>query len=179
MADLGFTLSRRVLRSLAAELDSTGEGLVSLPELVVWYDKQVKDALKRERSRQVGWRKHYYRLSAACALPKHVRIVLAWLVIWACFTALALLAVIYSRVLGPATTRSMLLSWGLAQAQAYTLEEPLLILLAIMLPWLIDSLTSNELTGQICGSIVSAITGTFVAPVKAGFASLRRIIWPA
>lgn len=178
MADLGFTLSARGLRALVAELDNTREGLISFPEFVMWYDAEVKKAVERERLRRIGWRSHYARLSAACTLPPRVRIAIAWLLMWSIFTALALLAVIYSRVLGASTTRLMLLSWGLAQAQSYTVEEPILILLAMLLPWIIDSLTSNELSGQICGSFVTVFVNTFVAPLKAVAGKLRGIIFP-
>jgi hypothetical protein len=41
MTDLGFHLSRRGIIKLQRELDTSGEGLVSLQELVVWYNKMV------------------------------------------------------------------------------------------------------------------------------------------
>ena len=82
----------------------------------------AQEAIERERRRQSGWRKQWARFKTAVTLPLYVRIALAWLFMWGLFVGLALIAVIYSRVLGPTQTRGLLYGWCFAQGQAYTLE---------------------------------------------------------
>jgi hypothetical protein len=69
MDDLGFQLTSRGIIKLQRELDRTGEGLVSLQELVIWYDTKVTLAIERERKRRTGWRKHWARAKAADVEP--------------------------------------------------------------------------------------------------------------
>jgi hypothetical protein len=96
---------------------------------------------------------------------------------WAIYVALAMIAVIYSVVFGAETTRLMLFSWSLATAQAYSIEEPIIIALSILLPWVIDTLTSNEVTGEFLGSLVSALVSNCVAPIQAGVRTLRVLLF--
>ncbi|KAJ1629684.1 hypothetical protein T492DRAFT_840620 [Pavlovales sp. CCMP2436] len=183
MDDLGFNLTGRGLRELQRELDWTGEGLISLQELVLWYSKMVIGAVERERRRRTGWRKQWARANQACALPPRVRFVISWLLMWAIFAALAMIAVVYSVLFGHETTRLMLFSWGLAQSQTYSLEEPIIIVSSILLPWVIDTLSSNEVTGEILNEYVGGIISNCVAPIEAVFRSVfravRMLVFPA
>ncbi|KAJ1632394.1 hypothetical protein T492DRAFT_905142 [Pavlovales sp. CCMP2436] len=139
LRDLGFTLSRHRLAALELELqDRDGsdgrEAGITLNGLVYWYDGIVTQAVERELARHSGWRKYMPRLPS---IPPIVRIVLAWLLVWAIFVALALVAVVYARVFGPATTQLILFSWCLGEFQSIAVQEPLLIILAALLPVLL------------------------------------------
>ncbi|KAJ1630048.1 hypothetical protein T492DRAFT_1117319 [Pavlovales sp. CCMP2436] len=187
----GFHLSQRGILKLQRELDPSGEGLVSLQELVHWYNMMVDNAIERERKRQTGWRKHLARVKRACTLPPHVRLVVAWLLMWGLFAALSMLAVVYSAVFGHETTKLMLFSWCIACAHTFTIEvrtepyprpacarvatcegglahasfaaplrrpqEPTMISMSILLPWLGEQLTSNVLVGRIVTKLVSPV----------------------
>ncbi|KAJ1636383.1 hypothetical protein T492DRAFT_959500 [Pavlovales sp. CCMP2436] len=157
MTDLGFHLSRRGILKLQRELDTSGEGLVSLQELVLWYNTMVDKAIERERKRKTGWRKHWARAKRACTLPPRVRLVIAWLLMWGLFAVLSMLAVVYSVVFGHETTKLMLFSWSIACAQTFTFEEPIMIAMSILLPWLGEQLTSNVLVGRIVTKFVSPV----------------------
>ncbi|KAJ1628152.1 hypothetical protein T492DRAFT_1020329 [Pavlovales sp. CCMP2436] len=163
MESFGFHLSTRGVLKLQRELDVSGEGLVSLQELVLWYSKMVSSAVKRERRRTTGWRKHWACAKQACALPRRVRIVIAWLLMWGTFAALAMLAVVYSVVFGHETTKLMLFSWSLAEVQVFAIEEPIVIAMAILLPWLSERLTNSELFGETLSSVVSSGASLCVA----------------
>ncbi|KAG8462819.1 hypothetical protein KFE25_001592 [Diacronema lutheri] len=141
---LGFRFTRAALRSLAAELDSSGEGRISFGELIAWFDAQVQRALDREERWARGWRKCAGGALARCAPPPALRIAAAWTAMAAIFATLALLAITYSRAFGPGTTRSMVLSWGLAEAQALALEEPIAIALTVLVPSCLASVCGEE-----------------------------------
>jgi len=158
LADMGFTATRARVRKLAKELDVTGEGSITLAEFVVWYDLEVKEAIHREMRRQKGWRRHWARFKERITPPWYIRIALCWASVWAIYVALALIAVVYARLFGPETTRLMLFSWTLAEFQTLTLEEPILIALGILIPFLIDALTSNEYMAEL----VNVFMGTSV-----------------
>jgi len=167
MHDLGFTISRRRLTALARELSGGGnEAGITLASLVLWYDGMVQKAIGREFARQSGWRKHAAALGRATTLPPRVRIVIAWLLLWAVFVALALLAVVYGRVLGPQLTRLALTSWSLAQMQTFLLQEPVLIAALALLPSLIDRLASYDVCGEQLASLVDAIVSAMLRPIK-------------
>ncbi|KAJ1636386.1 hypothetical protein T492DRAFT_959521 [Pavlovales sp. CCMP2436] len=157
MTDLGFHLSRRSILKLQRELDTSGEGLVSLQELVLWYNTMVDKAIERERKRQTGWRKHWARAKRACTLPPRVCLVIAWLLMWGLFAALSMIAVVYSGVFGHETTKLMLFSWCIACAHTYTFEEPFMISMSILLPWLGEQLTNNVLVGRMVTKFVSPV----------------------
>jgi hypothetical protein len=88
-----------------------------------------------------------------------------------------MIAVIYSVVFGAETTRLMLFSWSLAQTQTYSIEEPIVIALAILLPWVIDGLTSNEVSGELLSSLVEALVSNCVAPIQAIVGTLRALLF--
>jgi uncharacterized membrane protein len=78
----------------------------------------VQKAIARKYTQQSSWRKHWARAKQACNPHPLVRIVVAWLLIWGVFVALALLSVVYARVFGPQLTQLALTSWSLAQVTA-------------------------------------------------------------
>ncbi|KAJ1626393.1 hypothetical protein T492DRAFT_210242 [Pavlovales sp. CCMP2436] len=162
MHDMGFTLSRRRrLAALSRELGGGGEREgITLTALVLWYDGMVQKAIIRIRDRklerQSGWNKHAAALGRSAGLPPLVRIALAWLLAWAVFVALALLAVVYARELGPINTQLALGSWGIAQAQCFSLQEPILITVLVLLPALLDKLAAGDLAGELLASGLSA-----------------------
>ncbi|KAJ1615768.1 hypothetical protein T492DRAFT_99769 [Pavlovales sp. CCMP2436] len=162
MHDMGVKLSRRrrlvaLLRELSGRDDGAG---ITLTALVLWYDGMVQKAIIRIRdrklARQLGWRKHAAALGRSTSLPPLVRIALAWMLLWAVFVALALLAVVYARELGPINTQLALGSWGIAQAQCFSLQEPILITVLVLLPALLDKLAAGDLAGEMLASGLSA-----------------------
>jgi hypothetical protein len=84
--------------------------------------KKAQNAFEQEERRKHGWRKHVARLSAAFRLPPRAKLVIAWATMWTIFGVLGLLAITYSRVFGPAQTKLMVISWGMAEGQALMLE---------------------------------------------------------
>mmetsp|Transcript_23863 Transcript_23863/g.59455 ORF Transcript_23863/g.59455 Transcript_23863/m.59455 type:complete len:134 (+) Transcript_23863:1-402(+) len=118
----------------------------------------VDKAIERERKRQTGWRKHWARAKRACTLPPRVRLVIAWLLMWGLFAVLSMLAVVYSVVFGHETTKLMLFSWCFACTQTFTVEEPFMIAMSILLPWLSEQLTNNVLVGKIFAKVVSPVS---------------------
>jgi len=164
MRDLGFTLSRRRLAALASELDGGGdEAGIKFTALVRWYDGLVQKAINRKLERQSGWRKHAAALGRATTLPPRVRIVIAWLLVWAVFVALALLAVVYGRVFGPQQTQLVITSLGIAQAQTISLQEPLLIVVLALLPALIDRIAPADSFGA---EFIGSWAEVFLTPIR-------------
>jgi len=95
-----------------------------------------------------------------------VRIAISWLLVWAVFVVLGLLAVVCGRVFGPQLTWLALASWGLAQMQTFLLEEPVLIAVLTLLLSLIDRLASSDVCGDQLGSTVEAIVSSMLRPIK-------------
>lgn len=165
----------------------------------------VKEAIWREARRQKGWRKQWARLQPYVTPPPLVKIAIAWLVMWACFAALAAIAITFAFVFGPERTRLLLFSWTFAEGQTLFLEvrererarrcacqrcyararahtarrcmaharaaaeqEPLIIAMTIVLPYVMDALTANGVIGEVFNEVFANVVGAVVASFKSG-----------
>jgi hypothetical protein len=154
--DLGFRLGRKRRRDIAAELDSDGDGLIDLQELARWYGAIVEQEAERELRRSRGLGGMLRRLGAKLAPPPHIKLATAWLVMWSLFIAEAMLAVVYARSFGNDATRLMFLSWGIAEVQLLAIEEPLLIVVSVLLPSCFDRALDG--TGALGAAISVGLT---------------------
>jgi hypothetical protein len=170
LRELGFRLTKRRVRMLSEQLDADGSTEVSYAELVVWYDSMVVEAVERMERRQRGWRKHAAALGRALTIPPWAKVALAWLAMWGAFTAMAMVSITLSLLIGQEQTRLMLFSWTLAETQTLCVEEPLIIALSAILPFIMDRLTSNPLVAEVVESLFSHSIGACISMAK-GLAS--------
>ena len=51
-------------------------------------------------------------------------------------------------------------------------QEPIIIMLMVLLPFVLDAITSNDLSGEIVNSFLEAVVSNCVAPVKAAMSNM-------
>lgn len=102
-------------------------------------------------------------------LPLWAKRSIAWFLMVAIYVVLSMLIVIYGRLFGPAKTQAMLSSWGLALSQTFVVEEPGIIALSVILPWLMNALTSNPLVADISNAIAGSFIGQAFGRIAAVF----------
>lgn len=75
--------------------------------------------------------------------------ILAWLFMFACYAVFAWLTLVYGLTFGNDKFRNMVISWSIALGQTFAVDEPLLILLAQLIPSLIETLSSSEVFNNL------------------------------
>lgn len=89
---------------------------------------------------------------------------MAWLVSWSMFAMLAILSITYGVLFGEDRFQALMQSWGIALSQTFAVEEPLMIVLAVLLPRLVEALSSSSVVQEILNTaigqlIVSCVVG--------------------
>jgi hypothetical protein len=77
---------------------------------------------------------------------------------WAFLIVEVMLAVVYARSFGDAATWLMFLSWGLSEMQLLAIEEPLMIIISVLLPSWFDQALAN--TGAFGAAINATLAKT-------------------
>lgn len=79
------------------------------------------------------------------------------------YAVFSALIVVYGLFFGNAKMERLVQSWGLALVQTFGVEEPLLITLTQLVPYLMERLTSNEAFAQIVHELLSTGVGKAIS----------------
>jgi hypothetical protein len=95
-------------------------------------------------------------------LPPLARILLAWAATLSVFVACSMIVITYARSFGETRFRMLILTWGFGLVQTVTIEEPVMIWVFMLIPWIVESVTRNELTGELLKQFMGSTIGQCV-----------------
>ncbi|KAJ1637713.1 hypothetical protein T492DRAFT_834293 [Pavlovales sp. CCMP2436] len=157
MAELAVLLDRlgeevppRAAAAIFRRLDRDGDGKASLDEIEQWFRKRKRAESTRLRRAEL-WRR--------CSLSRHSKQLLAWLAMLGLYANFLVLILAYGLQFGDAKVARLVQSWGIGLSQTFALDEPIMILIAELIPAAIDATSKNE----FCGEIVNEVINSFLA----------------
>ncbi|KAJ1632826.1 hypothetical protein T492DRAFT_867786 [Pavlovales sp. CCMP2436] len=165
------------LRALLVELDVDSSGALDVAELAVlldWLGKEVhpraaaaifrrfdRDGNGKARLDEIEqWFRKRKRAESAPAPRGAVgEQLLTWLAMFGLYTTFLVLILAYGLQFDDAKVARLIQSWGIGLSQTLALEEPIMILIAELIPAVIDAISEDE----YCGAIVNEVINSFLA----------------
>jgi hypothetical protein len=107
-------------------------------------------------------------------LPKRVKVAIAWVVNWAMFAVFALLATVLAVGFGEERFNAIITSWAVSLGQTFGAEEPVMIWIYLLIPWLVESFSNSEFLSELLASFMGTAVGRCVSSVLGFCANVVR-----
>jgi hypothetical protein len=150
-------------RRLLELLDHDGSGQVEFAELMGWYLEHMQDFHAEELERRAHRSPLRVFWEERLRLPPWARHALAWALSWVLFAVCAVITVTYGIVFGEEVFGALLTTWGFGLAQTMVAEEPIMIWTYMLVPLMIEAISSNDLATQLLNAFVSSMIGDCVS----------------
>jgi hypothetical protein len=150
-------------RRLLELLDHDGSGQVEFAELMGWYLERMQDLNAEEMERKAHRSQLRVFWEEGLRLPPWARHALAWALSWVLFAVCAVITVTYGIVFGEEVFGALLTTWGFGLAQTMVAEEPIMIWTYMLVPLMIEAISSNDLATQLLNAFVSSMIGDCVS----------------
>jgi len=165
MRRIGMPLSNEQATSMLDELDSNDTGDIDFSELLTWYCRRMQEFAEYEAKRRQNRSRLCVTWEDQMKLPKLAKVAIAWLVNWAMFAVFALITTVLAVNFGEERFNAIITSWAVSLSQTFAAEEPVMIWVYLLIPWLIESISHNEFFSELLASFLGSAVGQCVSSV--------------
>mmetsp|Transcript_30791 Transcript_30791/g.71714 ORF Transcript_30791/g.71714 Transcript_30791/m.71714 type:complete len:2142 (+) Transcript_30791:407-6832(+) len=151
---LGEEVDVRQLAAIFRRLDQDGSGKASFDEIEKWFREHKKAESVRLR-RAEFWRRY--------TPSRRTKRVLAWVAMLGLYGTFLLLIVVYGRQFANAKLSRLVSSWSIALSQTFAVEEPIMIVVAQLIPAVMEAISENEVWGAVVHEIFNSFFARAIA----------------